>query len=355
MAVRLEVLPAERGDCLWVECDREGAAPWRMLVDGGLPTSWPRLRGRLNALPADRRRIDLAVISHIDSDHIGGMLPLLADTDLGLEFGDIWFNSLSQLPDPVTRVSRSVPEGERLSQLLAVTERALPWNEAFAGAAVMTHGDGAVRTLDLPHGPTITLLSPTPMRLEGLRRVWTTELGRLRRGEPTHRPAPQPGYASLDDLPSMAGTNTSIDGSATNGSSIAFLLEHQGASLLLAADAFPTVLGHALTTLINQRGGIRLAVDIFKLPHHASQGNVICPLMTLVAARHYVVSTNGDRFHHPDDVALARVVTSAPAGSSLWFNYATPAMLRWGAPALCSAHRYLALFGRDDDGVRLEV
>ena len=46
-AIRLEVLPARLGDCLLVECLRENGAPWRMLVDGGPPDTWPLLEAQV--------------------------------------------------------------------------------------------------------------------------------------------------------------------------------------------------------------------------------------------------------------------------------------------------------------------
>ena len=53
------------------------------------------------------------------------------------------------------------------------------------------------------------------------------------------------------------------------------------------------MLGKALTTLANQRGG-PIGIDAFKLSHHASQGNVTPALLALAPAHHYIVSTNGD-------------------------------------------------------------
>ena len=38
------------------------------------------------------------VITHIDFDHIGGVLSLLQDKDLGVTFHDIWFNGWRHLP-----------------------------------------------------------------------------------------------------------------------------------------------------------------------------------------------------------------------------------------------------------------
>jgi hypothetical protein len=358
-AITVDVLPALRGDALWIECHRPHERPWRLLFDGGMPGTWPLLRERVLALGEGERVIDLAVVSHIDSDHIGGMLPLLAATDLGVTFGDIWFNGLTQLPEPGTGATRSVAEGESLVKLLSAAAKSakpLPWNRAFAGRAAMTAGDGAAELVDHPGEPAITLLSPTPKRLLALRKKWAAELERLQRGEAAEPAAPPAPPAPLGDLAALAATPTNRDGSEANGSSIAFLLEHGGASCLLAADAFVPVLGAALTTLANERGGHPLELDVFKLSHHGSKGNVNEALLALAPARTYVVSTNGDRFHHPDDVALARVATGSPAGAAIAFNYETPATLRWAEDQLCSAHDYTATYpAAGGAGLRLEL
>ena len=99
-------------------------------------------------------------------------------------------------------------------------------------------------------------LSPTPRRLLALRRVWDQAITRMRRGEPEETATSIP-LEPLADLAAVADADTANDTSVPNGSSIAFLLEHRGASCLLAADAFPTVLGGALWALVNARGGIR--------------------------------------------------------------------------------------------------
>lgn len=359
-AITLDILPAARGDCLLVECARPGKPPWRMLLDGGLPSSYPALKARLKRLAGGKPlAIDLAVVSHIDSDHIGGMLALFADPELDLVFGDVWFNGLPQLPEPTDVRPRSVAEGERLVELLSghAGGRKLPWNARFGRAAAATRGDGAFETLAFPDdGPTLTLLSPTPRRLTALRRTWDRELLKLQRGEPSEEEAagvPMP----LDDLETLAKIETPRDQSVANGSSIAFLLEHRGRACLLAADAFSSVLGAALTSLANARGGQPIALDVFKLPHHASKGNVTLPLLAIAPAEHYVISTDGERFNHPDDIALARVVTAAQRPPTLWFNYAREAAKRWSDPALTAKYGFSTRVPAADngEGVRIEL
>jgi hypothetical protein len=354
-AITIEVLRAAYGDAIWIECARDRRRPWRMVVDGGPPEVAGALEARVDSLPPGERVLDVVVASHIDSDHIGGLLPLLAREDV--EVGDVWFNALPQLPTAGEPLTRSVREGEDLVELLTGVSRSqpLPWNRVVDGRAVATSGDRAFREVTLPEGPRITLLSPTPKRLLALGRIWDQALTRLQRGEPEElEPSAPP--EPLADLAALAGTETANDTSVPNGSSIAFLLEHRGASCLLGADAFPTVLAGALWALANARGGRPVAVDAVKLPHHGSQKNVSAKLLTLVASKHFLVSTNGERFGHPDDVSLARAVTAGGPGTTLWFNYpATATTRRWSEPGLDERYELTTRFAESDGGTRVEL
>lgn len=358
-AITIEALPARHGDCLLVECSGEGR-PWRALIDGGPADTWPRLRDRLLRLPPGDRRLDLVVVTHIDADHIGGALRFFEEEEQaipGLTIGDVWFNALPQLPDPDGFAdARSVQQGEDLVALLGGDRpgKVLPWNRAFAGHAVVTPDHGAFTTHSFHHGPTLTLLSPTPKRLAILRRKWLDALNDLRRGVNAEDETQARPPVSLDDLPALAAKQTPKDGSAPNGSSIAFLLEHRGASCLLTGDAFGNVVAAALAGLAEARGTEAIHVGAFKLPHHGSRGNVTTTLIDLAPAEHYLVSSNGDTFGHPDPEAIARVVTGPSDSPRILFNYETPETTRWRDPALQAKHSFTTTFPeRGTAGIRL--
>jgi len=345
-AIRIEMLPARLGDCLLVEClPADGGPPWRMLVDGGPPDTWKAtLRPRLERLAGDRSRLDLVIVTHIDSDHIGGMIPFFREKALGIEIGDVWFNGHVHLPAPgATREMRSPAQGEQFTaELLGEDDApAFPWNDAFGCGPVETPDEGAFIEVPTAIGsPRLTLLSPTPKRLAILEPGWSTWLDRARGiGDEGDEPPPPP-PPPLTDLRALAAAPSSVDPSKPNGSSIAVLVEHRGASCLLGADAFGSVLGGALIALAVHRGVSRLPVDAVKLPHHGSRNNISNGLMQTVTARHWLVSSNGDRFGHPDDIALARVVTNADPGSTLWFNYRNARTARWDDPELRAEHGY---------------
>jgi hypothetical protein len=367
-AIRIEVLPARLGDCLLVECHRKDGPPWRMLVDGGPPDTWPILEARLRKLGPDNRHLDVAVITHIDSDHIGGMIPFLL-SDLARDVGDFWFNGRTHLPGASR--TRSIDQGESVVAALLGSSNdlagvggvaagsggtALPWNEAFDRGPIDTGDEGGFIEVGVPDGPTITVLSPTTKRLTNLAAKWSEAIEEARRG-PDREVEPDV-LEPLDDLRRIADQKTAKDASIPNGSSIALLIEHRGASAVLGADAFGGVLGAGLHGLAQARGRDAVQVDAFKLPHHGSQGNVLSPLLAAAPASHYLVSSNGDIFHHPDDAALARVVLGAPPGPTLWFNYRNPRTERWADPQLVKRHGHSTVFpdpARPEGGAVLEL
>ena len=341
--VTLEVLPAAYGDSLLVTSTGP-AGIWRMLIDTGTDECWPSLKSRLARLPAGKdhhRHIDLLVITHVDHDHIGAASALLSDTDLDLTFGDIWFNA------PSMPASRSAAEGQFLAKLLAGENVPLPWNRAWHGKHAVTGGAGGFVEMPVAKGqPRITLLSPTPDSLATMFKVWDAEVGRARDAGMT---SPEPvGSRGAMDLTTLARSVTLEDHAPANGSSIAFLWEHQGASILFGADLHPAIGVPALKALAaHRRMAGPIKVDVFKVSHHGSKANVTNELMQCVQAKHYVISTNGAIFGHPNDEAMARLIVSSGGNPKLWFNYKTERTTKWGSQTLQQTHGYSVVYSDD--------
>lgn len=334
MPVQLSVLPAGYGDCLWLE-HRARNRVHRIVVDGGTTASGDRLAARVAALPPSERRIDLFVISHVDADHIGGALALLRQPPAGLSFGEIWFNGRRHLPR-----ARGPQQGDRLTTLLDELPDRFPWNTSFDGEAVVTGGTGSWRRVELPWGAAVTLLSPTPDRLAALAPMWDKTVRRAARGEADdNEPQPTP-RSPARTVEQLAALPSRADRTPPNGSSIAMLVEVAGRSVLLAADAHPNVLVPALQALARSRGEDRLRVDAVKLPHHGSQANVTEELVRALRSRRWIVSTNGNRFGHPDPAAIARVVLHGGPRHTICFNYRSRQTRRWDDAALMERYGY---------------
>lgn len=356
----VEMLPVAQGDALWVEWGSRSGQRWRLLVDCGTEDSFKRALGpriARQASDAASRRFELFILSHIDGDHIGGGIPLLQQAKgLGVSFGDIWFNGRQHL-ERVRLLSGK--DGDDFSQLLR--REKLPWNLWTQGQAVVRpDGDGlregALPTVTLAGGMQVTLLSPVPSTLQQLAGTWDADLA-----QPGKRRTLATRVLDMEeDLDVLASRPFDPDDSRPNGSSIAVLLRYAGKTALLGADAYADVLATALRRL-KPSDTERVRLDLFKLPHHGSRGNVNDALMALVDCANYGVSTSGAIFNHPDREALARVVRRSVQRPTLWFNYPVPEKTReyqglWARPEVQERWRFDTRYPADEtSGQRISL
>ncbi len=74
--MKLTIFQSDKGDCLLLEAESGEL----MLCDGGMgPSMRNHVRAELGALRDEERELEFAYISHIDNDHISGVLQLLED------------------------------------------------------------------------------------------------------------------------------------------------------------------------------------------------------------------------------------------------------------------------------------
>ena len=98
-----------------------------------------------------------------------------------------------------------------------------------------------------------------------------------------------------------------------------------------------------------------LTTNLFKLPHHGSKANISNDLIARVDCPAFVFSTDGTQFKHPDDVAVARVIHTAPS-PQLVFNYVTAFNRVWANPDLQKQYGYTARYPDDEqEGVVVEL
>jgi hypothetical protein len=351
---RIEMLLAGHGDCLWIEYG-DPKAPRRVLIDGGATGTYKRaLRDRLRALPGEKRRFDLLVVTHIDADHIDGILDLLEDRETGFQARDIWFNGYRHLPDEKPETLGPV-QGERLTDILV--KPGVTWNGAFRKAAVVVPAGGELPRTEIEGGLVLTLLSPTPGKLAELKPTWDKEVRRagLDPSQPRPGEAESPeGFELLGapDVEALAAEPFSEDTAVANGSSVAMLAEFAGRRLLLTGDAHPGVLTAAIKRLA---GGGRLAVDACKLPHHGSKANVSRQFLQALDCKQWLFSSNGAHFRHPDRQAVARVIKWGGAQPELKFNYRTKYNDVWDSKPLREQHGYTVSYPASDaEGIVLE-
>jgi beta-lactamase superfamily II metal-dependent hydrolase len=342
----IEMLPADNGDCLWIEYG-EPSRPRRILIDCGAVSAARTVVSRIESIGAPSERVfELFVLTHIDADHINGVLPLFGNPNLNARFEDIWFNGWRQ-------VSRflSVKQGEDFSKLLEDPARSLPWNRAVTPthekrpAPIVLPSDASPPTFDLAGGLRLTLLSPGADQLKRLGREWRQVLLELEPGKAMlgrRRPPPPVTDFAEFDLEELARKPVTKDTSVANGSSIALLAEFNEHAILLTGDAHAEVIAKSITALQRARGreNEKLMLDALKLSHHGSANATTVELLALLDCPRYLVSTNGNIFYHPDREAMARVILYGGKRPTLCFNYRSPLNELWDAPALKARYDY---------------
>jgi beta-lactamase superfamily II metal-dependent hydrolase len=327
--VRIEMLPAEHGDCLLVHYGPAGDRA-RLLVDGGPATAYRAIREQLDASLGSDRSIDLFVVTHVDTDHVEGALMLLADNALGLDFGDIWFNSYEHLRADRIDAERGGVQGEYLASLLDGKS----WNRATDGESIRVWDGGEPMMLAGPDGTDerFTIISPTSETARRMATKWKEAcdeagipLGDVQRV--LDRLEHDPRY-DLDRGVSEPRATLGADRTAPNGSSIAMLFETGAQRILLTGDAHARVLEQGLRKVSLAHDESPLRVDAFKLSHHGSRGNITAGLLELVDCELFLVSTDGSHFGHPHDDTIELIAAKKP-GATVCFNYRTEHTEPW--------------------------
>jgi len=352
-SMSLEMLPALHGDALLLGW-HDGHRQRQLLVDGGPIGAYDALKTRLDALPGPERRLELVVLSHVDTDHVDGLVRLFAEpASWPVTVAEVWFNGWAHLLEAGAQERLGGKQGEYFGALIQQRLPAAAWNTHFDGHAVRVPATGPLPEVQLPGGLRLTLLSPTDEGLVALHTAWRKDLkGEIVPGDfdsawaalaTQSRYLPQTGL--LGGAARRDSAAARLDAAPANGSSIAFLAECGRRSALLLADAHAPVVCASLRRLLAARGQTRLKVDAMKVAHHGSRGNTTDELMALVECPRYLLSTNGDQFHHPDDEALERIVGSAqPQRVQLCFNYLSEANRDWADPARQQRLGYDAVF-----------
>ncbi|MDP3799787.1 MAG: AVAST type 1 anti-phage system MBL fold metallo-hydrolase Avs1a [Polaromonas sp.] len=358
---RLKMYPANNGDAFLVD-----AGGTYILIDAGFASTYQDfIATDLAQLAKDGSRLDLVVCTHIDADHIGGLLEFLSlngtPAKRGIEVDAVWHNSLRSLPastaTPDSVHDRMVLEamrrrgfqgvatssfnpisarqGSSLAKLLR--QYGYSWNSGD-GTSCISQGGAPV---PLPRNVGVHVIGPKTARLEGLRDLWLREVRKL-----GYRGSSQPSDL-IDDAYEMwcatappppvphatpIAANNSLrladvytpDPSIPNGSSIALIILTGNTRLLFLGDAWAEDVVDSLKAL--EPTAAPIIFDAIKVSHHGSLHNTSVELLSIADSPCFLISSDGSRHGHPDFEVLAEIV-DRPASFKrhLYFNYGTAA------------------------------
>ena len=391
--MRLRVYQSDKGDCLLVS----GKAGGHILVDGGMRKAFQdHVRADLGKMAASKEALDLVYVSHIDQDHISGVLELL-DSVMAwrvYEFRkkqganvkaptfpkmpvikEIWHNAFSDLlkenAGPVERLlaqsslvlglssnlklqdlalahhelAYSVDEAIQVSQRVSATQLKIPLNKQFGGKLIMSRSP-AKREARIGKMNAF-VIGPLPSEVARVRDEWNAW---LRKNKDRIRKLKKEAEADARSIGNSADRIADLlaarvdelgnrdDVTAPNLASVMVLLEEGKTKVLLTGDGHweDILKGLAHHKKLDAKGNLH--VDVLKIQHHGSEHNHKVDMAERVTADNYVFCGNGK--HDNPDARVVKLVCEShrkvrPMDKfTLWFNCA-PDLAPAGKPRAC--------------------
>lgn len=353
MFLTLEVRRARKGDCLLLHYGSK-ADPKLMIIDAGPAQVFePQLRPRLDEIRAargledeDPLEVDVVMVSHIDEDHILGIVEMtneLAEQERDgepqyLTSRTLWHNSFDDLlkttppelaqagfgpasmsaaidEDPedeqnvtAAKVLASVPQGQELrdnAEFLSDAGHGWEVNDIAGGKLMLA--DKKTKVIKIDGGLNVTMVGPMVPELVKLQKQHDAYLREKKKGNKKKAESMLAAY---------------LDESAPNLSSIVMLVESGKKTILLTGDARGDKIldGLRLTGLLSATKK-QLQIDVLKVPHHGSSNNMEKEFFEQVIADHYVFSGNGEHGNPERDTIEMLLAARPKATFTMYFTY----------------------------------
>ena len=348
----LEALQAAHGDSLILHYGPV-AKPRFIVIDGGPKGLFklslgPRLKAIQIARGGGVLEIRMLMVSHIDDDHITGVLDLTrmlrelndSGTQLPYDILTLWHNSFD---DIAGKISASVgaqlfasakprtPEGAAIVASVA-QGRQLRLDADALGLNMNTGFDDMLLfkktspSLNIGSDLKFTVLGPRQAELDALNKKWDKEVQALLAKKKKKKG--QGGGSELAPADLQALAAEFVDNSIHNLSSVVVLAEFDGKRMLLTGDARGDFILESLREANLLKNG-KISIDVFKVPHHGSVRNAAAELFETIVADHYVFSADG-RDGNPDPPTFDLIFKARPKGKyHLWLtNDVAPAVKR---------------------------
>ncbi|MFX4309318.1 MBL fold metallo-hydrolase [Acinetobacter soli] len=292
--LKIYVLEAAHGDCLFLDFGST-----KILIDCGPYKPFLTRRNvhnNLKQLLGPEQKIDLAIVTHNDDDHIGGFESLI-DEDVIIE--TIVFNSLQDIPDIIKNSQKQISyDQDNVLKQKLLAERGIKTLSLIRDFSPLTIND-------------ITLIAITPTA-EALECMLNDANVQKKREEKKKRQKQISSSKTEEINPEEAlqkiksGQDVFVkDPSITNKSSIGLVIQCGSFSGLFLGDA------HAEDVIegLNILGFSNHQFDVVKISHHGSERNTNIELLSLLGKTDYILCANNEKHHHPNNITLARILS----------------------------------------------
>jgi beta-lactamase superfamily II metal-dependent hydrolase len=310
----IKFLNAGCGDAIIIRFVGDDSRYHNIIIDGGTEKGdiyVTTLRKEIQQIIFAKEIIDYWIITHIDDDHIGGLLRFIKDKELinqiDLSKTQFWFNSSNIDYDTGLKDSSmvSVSQGMKLRDFLKQNSNI---SFTITNKLISINIFGAI----------ISILSPDDKKLNNLMKKWEKEEIKIK-----EKKLQKLKSSSTNDydikLSNFNLSKFTEDSSPENASSIAFLLEYNDKKALFLSDSFPSVIVRSLKNLGYSKKN-KLHLDFMQLAHHGSKKNTHDKLLQMISCEKFVVSADGFNKHNlPNKETFARVIKNFPNANLNFF------------------------------------
>ena len=311
MGIKFEFFKAGHGDSILISTDNGT----NILIDGGVTDTYiNEISHRIDRLD----KLDLVVLTHIDNDHICGLIELINDKYSRKKVKELWFNTPSDelIIQPNYNNDIGYGQGELFSQTIQ------KYGLFHRNDIYIEKQDKYLIYSDI----NLILLSPMKQNLDALNKQWDKN-DFLR--DCSGRKVEISGTNPLEDRREIDSLDDSLfgkDSSYTNRSSIAFILEYKKSQkFLFLGDADIRVINQSLIKLGYSKSN-KLQIEFVKLSHHGSKNNINSKFLDLISSDAFVILTDGlypnsSTFKHPDKETLSLILRHSDRADFINFNF----------------------------------
>ena len=351
MRGHVNILPADNGDSIMVRFLGKDNDFHNILIDGGRSRTYRRvIKQEVREIKKRGEKLDLVVVTHIDDDHIGGILALIRDKENIPLINKFWFNS-------GIHFKRNIPEKDNFYEEIFIESldnkisiRQGITLESFLKKNGQWHLNPILQGQRYDfYGAEVTILSPSNESLRKICGKFTAAKNLEINNE----------KGDLNNhISDLAHKEFREDSSISNGSSIAFLLKIYNTNILFPSDAHPTIIIKSLMSLGFSRNK-KLKIDYFVVPHHGSKGNLNYELLELIHCNNFIISTNGKNKNLPHKTTLSRIICN-PSRSikqeiNFLFNYNHPPLTEIFTQNEMSEYYFKCYFPQDSSSLKFEI
>lgn len=260
-----------------------------LLIDGGMPNTYGEIQRKVQG-----NNLRAVFVTHVDYDHIGGVINLIKQPEIDISNCTFFMNN-PYLASNYNGSEVRYEHGDTLQKML---------QQRDSDFLPVTKDTVPIKI----EGLKITPILPTQVLCQklcnnwDLSRVWDEVKG------------------DYDYLKSQKN-----NGDIINKASVCLIIEYEQIKVLMLGDSHADDVKESLTEFKEFK------FDLVKLSHHGSKHNTNADLLELIDCNSYIISTNGNKYEHPDPETIKLLSNRAKEKGckfNIYLNYPIEGIIR---------------------------